>query len=236
MDGALLKLTLIPFLDDETGILGPPAGPPFIAQFNPETYSDTTEYQYGGQEQNQGASTAEAKFQSIAPKKFSFELLLDGTGIAPAAPPIGLLDKASPSTGLSVVAQLELFKLTVGFRNESHRPNFILLSWGKLVAFTVIESYAVTYKLFSPAGLPIRATLTASFREHVPKALAALMQNLASPDIEHAHHVRAGDHLTRIVHDVYKNTAHTIDVARFNRLDTIRAVQPGTSLYLPPVV
>lgn len=234
MDGALLKLTMIPFKDDTTGILGPPAGPPFIAQFNPETYTDTTEFTYK-EEQAQGDTTAEAKFTSIAPKKFSFELLLDGTGISPAPPPAGALDAVAPSTGLSVVAQLELFKLTVGFRNESHRPNFLLLLWGRLVAMTAIESYAVAYKLFSPAGLPIRATLTASFREHVPKAMAALMQNLASPDIEHAHRAAQGDHLTRIVHEVYKDPAHTIDVARANGLDTIRAVAPGTPIYMPPV-
>ena len=46
MSGALLKLTIIPFEDSEGG-MGPPAGPPFIVQFNPETYTDTTEFKYG---------------------------------------------------------------------------------------------------------------------------------------------------------------------------------------------
>ena len=45
MDGALLKLTIIPFEEFEGG-MGPPAGPPFIVQFNPETYTDTTEFKY----------------------------------------------------------------------------------------------------------------------------------------------------------------------------------------------
>jgi hypothetical protein len=234
MDGALLKLTIIPFKDDTTGVLGPPAGPPFIAQFNPETYTDTTEFQYA-EPKEAGASTAEAKFDRIAPKKFSFELLLDGTGVMPAPPPAGAFDLAVPSSGLSVVAQLELFKLTVGFRNESHRPNFLLLLWGRLIAFTAIEGYSIAYKLFSPAGLPLRATLSASFREHVPKALAALMQNLASPDIEHAHRMREGDHLSRVVDQVYGTPVHTIDVARANGFDTIRDVAPGTPVYMPPV-
>jgi hypothetical protein len=54
MDGALLKLTIIPFEDSE-GAMGPPAGPPFIVQFNPETYTDTTEFKYGPDEPPQGS-------------------------------------------------------------------------------------------------------------------------------------------------------------------------------------
>lgn len=234
MDGALLKLTIIPFKDADLGVMGPPAGPPFIAQFNPESYTDTTEFRYE-EAQAQGETSAEAKFQSIAPKKFSFELLLDGLGVSPAPPPAGALDAVAPSSGLSVVAQLEHFRLTVGFFNEAHRPNFLLLLWGKLVAMTAIESYAVAYKLFSPAGLPLRATLTASFREHVPKAMAALMQNLASPDVVHAHRMVEGDHLTRVVDAVYRSPAHTIDVARANGFDTIRWLAPGTAVTLPAV-
>ncbi len=238
MDGALLKLTIIPFKDSGSGIMGPPAGPPFIAQFNPETYTDTTEYGLDEKDPAQGETTAEAKFHSVKPKKYAFELLLDGTGAAPDPMGLGfspLPPSPLPPTGLSVVGQLELFKLTIGFRNSEHRPNFLMLVWGRLVAMTAIESYAVAYKLFAPSGLPIRATLSASFREHVPKAMAALMQNLASPDIEHAHTIRQGDHLTRVVNEVYKSPRHTVDVARANGLDTIRAVATGTQIYMPPV-
>jgi nucleoid-associated protein YgaU len=234
MDGAVLKLTILPF-EDVDGVLGIPAGPPFIAQFNPETYTDTVEFAYAEQEQPQGEAGGEAKFKSVNPKKFSFELLLDGTGISPAPPPAGALDAAAPSTGLSVVAQLELFKLTVGFAGNIHRPRFLMLVWGRLIATTVLENYSIAYKLFSPAGLPIRATLTASFREHIPKGMGSLLKNLASPDIQHAHQVVEGDRLPTIVHSVYKDTAHYIDVARANRLDSIRALRPGEVLQLPPV-
>jgi hypothetical protein len=238
MSGALLKLTILPFRDDGTGILGPPAGPPFIAQFNPETYTDTTEYGLDDAEPAQGASAAEAKFHSIRPKKFSFELLLDGTGAAPEPMGLGFLPGPPPPvppTGLSVTAQLELFKLTVGFRNEDHRPNFLMLVWGRLVAMTAIESYAVTVKMFAPSGLPIRATLAATFREHVPKPLQAAMQNLASPDVEHLRVLREGDHLLAVVHEVYRSPRHAVDVARANGMDSLRRLAAGRTLTLPPV-
>ncbi len=235
MDGALLKLTIIPFEEGETGQFGPPAGPPFIVQFNPETYTDTTEFKFGPADQAQGDSGAEAKFEGVNPKKYSFELMLDGTGVSPAPPPAGALDAVAPSSGLSVVAQIELFKLTVGFSGNIHRTRFLMLVWGRLVVTTVLESYSVAYKLFSPAGLPLRAMLSVTFREHTPKGFGALLKNLASPDIDHVHQVRDGEHLSAIVHRVYKNPAYYMAVAEANGLDTVRHVESGSALYLPPV-
>ena len=234
MDGALLKLTMIPFEDSE-GAMGPPAGPPFIVQFNPETYTDTTEFKYGPDEIPTGASGAQAVFAGVNPKKYSFECTLDGTGVSPAPPPAGALDAVAPASGLSVVAQLELFKLTTGFAGNIHRPRFLVLLWGRLIATTVLESYSVNYTLFSPAGLPLRATLSANFREHTPAGFGALLKNLASPDIEHAHLVRQGEHLTTIVNQIYKDPAHSLNVAKANKLNTLRHVDEGTPLYFPPL-
>lgn len=233
MDGALLKMTMIPFEDSE-GAMGPPAGPPFIVQFNPESFTDTTEFKYG-EETPSGASGTEAVFAGVNPKKFSFEFVLDGTGVSPAPPPAGALDAVAPASGLSVVAQLELFKLTTGFAGNIHRPRFLVLLWGRLIATTVLETYSVNYKLFSPAGLPLRATLSATFREHTPAGFGALLKNLASPDIEHAHHVRQGEHLSTIVHQIYKDPSHSLNVAKANNLNTLRHVQEGTALYFPPL-
>lgn len=233
MDGALLKLTIIPFEDSE-GAMGPPAGPPFVVQFNPETYTDTTEFKYGPDEPPQGAVGAEAKFERVNPKKYSFELMLDGTGVSPAPPPAGALDSVAPSTGLSVVAQIELFKLTVGFSGNVHRPRFLMLVWGRLLVTAVLESYSIAYKLFSPAGLPMRASMSATFREHTPKGFGELLKNLASPDIDHVHQVLEGEHLSKVVYDVYKDPAYYMSVAAANRLDTVRSLVPGSALYLPP--
>jgi len=232
VDGALLKLTIIPF-EDSKGAMGPPAGPPFIVQFNPETYTDTTEVNLDKKPPPQGAATAEAKFESVNPKKYSFELMLDGTGVSPAPLPAGGLDAVAPSSGLSVVAQLELFKATVGFSGNIHRPRFLMLVWGRLVVTTVLESYSVAYKLFSAAGLPLRATLSVTFREHTPKGFGELLKNLASPDIDHVHQVREGEHLASIVNGVYKDPSYYMAVAEANRLDTVRVLRPGSALDLP---
>lgn len=231
----LLKLTILPFDDSRTVQAGPPSGPPFIAQFNPETYSDSTEVELAPTEPAHGDAGQEAKFKAIKPKTYSFELLLDGTGYSPAPPPAGALDGVAPSTGLSVVAQIELFKATTGFSGNVHRPRFLMLVWGKLSAVCVLESFTITFKLFTSEGLPLRALLSASFREHTDAALSDLVKNLASPDIEHRHPVREGDLLPSVVHHIYRKAGYYLDVARANDLDTVRGLPVGTTLRLPPL-
>ena len=80
MDGLLAKLVIIPFEDSDTVQVGPPAGPPFIAQFNPETLTLDNEIELGPEEPAHGDDGGEAKFKSIKPRTYNFEFLLDGTG------------------------------------------------------------------------------------------------------------------------------------------------------------
>lgn len=231
MDGALVKLTIIPFETSKAFAGGPPAGPPFIAQFNPGEYSDGFEFELNSNETPLGADGNEAKFKAIKPRTFTFELFLDGSGVTPASPLTG----PAPSSPLSVLAQIELFKATVGFSGNVHRPRFLQLIWGRLFVTCVTESFTINYKLFDPAGLPVRAVLNVTFREHKDAEVSALEKNLASPDIAHAHLVKAGDKLPNIVDEVYRDPGRYIAVARANRLDTVRRLAPGSALNLPPV-
>ncbi len=235
MAGPLLKLTIIPFSEDKSGAIGQLDGAPFIVQFNPETYKDTTTFKFDKDLQPIGSVGSAAKFQGIEPKEYSFDLLLDGTGVSPAPPPLGQLGVPAPSTGESVTAQIELFRLTVGFRGDIHRPRFLMLLWGRLTATTVLKTFSVNYTLFSPQGLPLRATLSATFREHTEQVLGELLKNLGSPDVDHACPVMVGDNLTTLVDRVYKDPAYYMAVAEANQLNTVRALRPGSTLHFPPV-
>lgn len=219
LDGFHAKLTIIPFEDSETIQKGPPAGPPFIAQFNPESFTITDEFDYSPQEPKaQGDVGGEAKYQGIKPRTFSFDLLLDGTGAAG--------DKKE------VLEQLILFRQTVGFSGKIHRPHFLVLTWGTFIATCALESYSVNYKLFRPDGTPLRAVLSASFREHRDSKLNELLKNLMSPDVTHAHLVKGGEHLSLITHQVYKDPRYYFQVAEKNGLNNLRQVKTGTTLYL----
>lgn len=234
MDGVLAKLTILPF-EDVDGVMGPPAGPPFMAQYNPETYTDSVTYKYDEPEAR-GGNGGEARFNRVEPKKYAFELMLDGTGAGQLPGPASAFAATGlPPDGLLVTGQMELFKATVGFTGNIHRPRFLMLIWGRLVATTVLETYSVKYTMFNPAGLPVRAELSVAFREHTPKGKAALINNLSSPDIAHAVEVREGDRLPDIAHAVYRDPGYCVEVAAANGLDTLRALRPGSAVYMPPL-
>lgn len=232
MDGLLNKLAIVPFADTD-GLI--PLGPPFVAQYNPESYTDTVELDYDSTAAH-GDTAGEAKFKGVKPKVFSFELMLDGTGAAQLPGPVRASAATGlPPTGLLVTGQVELFRHTVGFNGSLHRPPFLRLFWGRLAELTVLEKWSVTYTMFNPAGLPIRAKLSASFRQHVSKTAKELAKNLSSPDVAHAHEVAEGDHLTRLAQRVYEDPGRYIDVARANGLDSVRRLPVGRALYLPPL-
>lgn len=220
-DGLLVKLIILPFADSENVQFGPPAGPPFIAQFNPESFTVNNEIDYGSDEPAHGDSGDEAKFKAVKPRKFTFDFFLDGTGAA-----------EGPH---EVLVDIELFKLTTGFSGVIHRPNFLVLNWGTFIATCVLESFSINYKLFRPDGTPLRAVLSATFREHLPKALKELVKNLTSPDITHSHLVTEGEHLALTTYRIYKDPQYYFHVAEANELDTIRSIDPGSTLYFPPV-
>jgi hypothetical protein len=221
-DGILAKLTLLPFEYPETIQKGPPVGPPFIAQFNPETFTVANEFELGPKDPAHGDVGGEAKFKYVKPRTFSFEFLLDGTG-------------ASGET-IDVLASIALFCATVGFDGKMHRPRFLVLSWGVFVYTCVLESFSINFKLFRPNGTPLRAVLSASFREHTDETLKELQKNLASPDLMHAHQVKDGDQLWLVVQHAYNDARYYLQVAEKNRLDNLRHLSPGSTLYLPPIV
>ncbi len=231
MDGMLVKLTIIPFTTSKAFAGGPPAGPPFIAQFNPTEYTDALELELNSDQIPHNADGNEAKFKGFKPRSWTFDLLFDGSGVTPASPELSPV----PSSTLSVLGQIELFKATVGFSGETHRQRFLQLIWGRLFVTCALESFSVNYKLFDTAGLPIRAVLSATFKEHKDPEVQALEKNLASPDISHLHLAKENETLPNVVNTVYRDPRHYIAVAQANRLNTVRALRPGAELQLPPM-
>lgn len=195
---------------------------PFVAQFNPSGYALRYEIEYGKQ-QGMGTSASPQRFSHIKPQKYTFELVLDGTG---AAGPVR-----------DVAADIRRFlSLTASVHGEMHRPPFLRLSWGDLVLCCVMDAVDVQYTLFKPNGYPLRAKLTASFSEAMSDTMRVLKDRLSSPDVTHERVVREKDTLPLLVHAVYGSTAHVHDVARFNGLRHLWDITPGQVLRFPPLV
>jgi len=230
VDGELVKLTIIPFDSSGTFAEGKPSGEPFVAQFNPTEYTDARELEMNADQIPHGADGNEAKVKGFKPRSWTFDLTFDGSGATGADGGQG----ATPSSVDSVNERLEAFKETVGFSGETHRQRFLQLVWGRLFVTCALESFSINYKLFDPAGTPIRAVVSATFKEHKDPVVQEREKNLASPDIPHTRLVAEGDTLPNLVNTVYRDTAATVAVARANDLNNLRRLPPGTRLRLPP--
>jgi len=67
---------------------------------------------------------------------------------------------------------------------ELHAPPIVSLVWGSCRFRGVLESLSVTYVLFSPDGIPLRAKLAVSNTEYRPIDVQVRDSPTASPDFE----------------------------------------------------
>jgi Contractile injection system tube protein len=96
---------------------------------------------------------ADLEFARAEPARMAFELLFDGAELA-----------------ASVQPQLDKLRRFSSVDGVLHRPPKVKVSWGSaagaMPTFTgVIESVAIRYVMFSPTGVPLRATASVKLKE-----------------------------------------------------------------------
>jgi hypothetical protein len=119
-----------------------------------------------------------------------------------------------------------------------HAPPRVRFVWGLGLSFTaVVESVTQKFTLFSPRGVPLRATLSVSFREY--KSLADQLKelNLQSADHTKRHVVVQGERLDSIAAQEYGDPTawRVIADTNFERIADLRHLSAGMELALPPL-
>ena len=215
--GKLLKLKILGFADKE---LKKPRGV-FSAYFNPESYNVARSVEYC-HSTPVGDIDSEAKYLKVPPKTYGFELLLDGTGASGLKIPVPVM--------------VELFNQTCyNYLGESHRPPYLLLIWGTMIAKCVLTSSSISYDLFNPLGIPLRAKITCSFKSfEVPLIKIAKKKN-QSPDVTHLRIIKEGDTLPNLCQEIYGSQSYYLKVAKVNGLVNYRKLVPGAELFFPPL-
>jgi nucleoid-associated protein YgaU len=117
--------------------------------------------------------------------------------------------------------------------SQLHAPPIVRFVWDTQVFVGVLESLNVTYQLFTPEGIPLRAKLGISLKEYRPAALQVNEAKLSSPNVEKSYTVRRGDTLSAIAADAYRDPSRWRDIARANAITDPRTIQPGRVLTLP---
>jgi len=116
---------------------------------------------------------------------------------------------------------------------ELHAPPIVRFVWDSQVFVGVLESLNVTYVMFTPEGVPLRAKLSVSLKEYRPAAVQIKESPTASPDFDKSWVVRRGDTLSGIAGAVYRDTSKWRDIAEANAIVDPRRLAPGRVLTLP---
>ncbi|GAA4316849.1 hypothetical protein GCM10023149_14120 [Mucilaginibacter gynuensis] len=206
---------------DENGI--PVLGVPFLAMFNPENIAITEDVVWS-LSKTPGQAGADPGFLGVQPRKFTLELILDGTGVN------------TNGVKIPVTAQILLFRAaTTTVDGTKHRPHYLLVQYGLFLCNCALTSSTVTYTMFDMTGLPIRAKISATFVERTPNSYGSILSMLSSPDLTHSVQVKEWDILPLLTHQIYKDQSYYLQVARVNKLKNFRKLKAGSTLIFPPI-
>ena len=67
---------------------------------------------------------------------------------------------------------------------ELHAPPVVRFAWDSQIFVGVMEGLNVTYVLFTPKGIPLRAKLSVTLKEYRPAAVQVKERTTNSPDVE----------------------------------------------------
>jgi nucleoid-associated protein YgaU len=99
----------------------------------------------------------------------------------------------------------------------------------------VVESVKQKFMLFSPEGVPLRATVTVTFREYKTLDQQLRQLNLHSPDHTQSHIVQHGDTLSGIAARYYRRPGEWRRIAVANGIEDPRRLIVGTLLVVPRI-
>ena len=197
-------------------------GVPFIAMFNPESFSikEAVCWNVNAPATSDGSDPGYIKTKA---RNFSLEFTLDGTGVN------------TNGFKVPVTAQVALFRhVTTRIVSKTHRPGYLLVQFGTFITLCVMNSSSITYSVFDMFGFPIRAKITAEFTERRIPEFDSKINMLSSPDLTHQVQVKEYDLLPYLVFKTYNKQDYYLQVARVNRIKNFRKLDPGVLIF-PPI-
>ena len=193
----------------------------FESYVNPSEIVLSYELEYASS-QGAGTTGSRMEFTKAKPGDLSLSFFLDGTGA-----------NGRPS---DVQQKITEFQTVTGYNGDIHQPNYLKVVWGTLqVKRCVLKSASITYKMFRPNGVPLRATINAVFTDAVSDQVRVAMAQDSSPDLTHVRTLRAGDSLAALCNEIYGEPYLYLKVARANGLDGFRNLSAGTRVRFPPL-
>jgi hypothetical protein len=125
----------------------------------------------------------------------------------------------------------------VKIQSDTHAPPRIRFVWGKLSFKAIVESVQQKFTLFNPNGIPLRATLSVTFREYKTLEDQLTDLNLKSSDHTKQRVVKKGETLHSIAGEEYDDPSQWVLIAQANEkvVTNPRRLVPGVVLRIPPL-
>lgn len=116
---------------------------------------------------------------------------------------------------------------------DLHAPPVVEFVWGSLHFKGIVEKVSSKYTMFLETGIPVRATLSVTFRavhsikeqfQHIPRQ---------SADRTKQRTVKQGEQLWHIAAEEYEDPGLWREIARANGIVNPKQLEPGTVLKIP---
>jgi len=134
------------------------------------------------------------------------------------------------------VAYVDKLRGLMNLDRDLHAPPIVSFTWDKQVFKGVLESLNITYMLFTPLGVPLRAKLSIGLKEYRPVAVQVKENPTSSPDFQKSYVVQRGDTLSGISFALYADSSFWRQIADNNGIRDPRTLQPGQVLQIPRLV
>jgi hypothetical protein len=222
---------------DTTGAL---TGPVVPVKFNPTEYTLNKAAQIA-EIAIPGLDSPVLQFVRGQSETLTLDLFFDST------------DAGMDSSATSVTEQTDQFYQLIKIDGTVHAPPVVFFSWGpefpgnrayasmgdgtgsqqRFGFKCLVESVRQRYTLFSPLGVPLRATLSVSLKEYKTLSEQLAELNLQSPDHTHAHVVQVGETIAQIAADAYGDPTQWRAIATENTILDPLHLTPGAVLQIP---
>jgi nucleoid-associated protein YgaU len=122
------------------------------------------------------------------------------------------------------------------FKVPYSNPPSVMLVWGKITLFpAVVEKVTITFTMFSPEGIPIRAKADVDLKQNelLGDDLIPFQNPSSRTDARQTRLVHAGQRLDQIAHEAYGDARLWRFLAEANHLDDPFHLSDGQILVIP---
>ena len=118
---------------------------------------------------------------------------------------------------------------------DLHAPPTLKFIWGKLEFKCVLEQVTKKFTMFLSDGMPVRATLSVTFKEYKTIQEQLVSRPQQSADRTKRRVVKEGESLWLIAAQEYDDPMLWRPIAKENDIDNPRFLTPGMELTIPPL-